>query len=140
MKVRFKLLSSRAVAPWNVDGNAGSDLFAPCELIIQARYYVKLDLELAVEIPEGYEGDIRGRSGLIASGYSVINTGTIDSSYRGSIGVVLINHNERGRWHIAPGDRIAQLVIFPCPAIQWEAAAELTETTRGTKGFGSTGR
>ena len=96
---------------------------------------------LYVEIPIGYEIQVRPRSGLaIKHGITVLNTpGTIDSDYRGEIGVILINHGPRSV-EFKAGDRIAQLVLCPVARIQWLPTSDLTGTKRGEKGFGSTGK
>ena len=96
---------------------------------------------LRVEIPEGYEIQIRPRSGLaLRHGISLPNTpGTIDSDYRGEIKVILINLGQDA-FTIARGERIAQLVLAPVTRLAWEAVGALDETARGAGGFGSTGR
>jgi dUTP pyrophosphatase len=96
---------------------------------------------LSIAIPAGYEAQIRPRSGLaLKYGISIPNTpGTIDADYRGPIGVILINHGETD-FHITHGDRIAQIIFAPVIQATWEPVKALDETTRGTGGFGSTGR
>jgi len=95
---------------------------------------------LSVAIPDGYEIQVRPRSGLaLKHGISVPNTpGTIDSDYRGELKVILINHGAEP-FAIARGDRIAQLVLTPVTRAAWAEVAELDETARGAGGFGSTG-
>jgi dUTP pyrophosphatase len=95
---------------------------------------------LAVAIPEGYEIQVRPRSGLaLRHGISVPNTpGTIDSDYRGELKVIVINHGAEP-FAIARGDRVAQLVLAPVTRAAWHEVAELDETARGAGGFGSTG-
>jgi len=94
---------------------------------------------LAVEVPDGYEIQVRPRSGLALNhGITVLNTpGTIDSDYRGEIGVILINHGKEPFW-IRHGDKIAQLVLNKVEQIEWNPVLFLTETERNTGGFGST--
>ncbi len=96
---------------------------------------------LSIALPEGYEVQIRPRSGLSAKfGITVLNApGTIDADYRGDIGVILINLSEE-EYTLQPGERIAQMVVAPFTQIQWEPVETLSETTRGEKGFGSTGK
>ena len=112
-------------------GAAGADL--------RARHLVPTGLH--VEIPEGYEMQVRPRSGLaLKHGLSLPNTpGTIDSDYRGPLGVILINHGA-DPVTIAHGDRIAQAVVAPVVRARFELADTLSETDRGTGGFGSTGQ
>lgn len=95
---------------------------------------------LAMELPFGYEGQVRPRSGLAAKhGVTIINApGTIDSDYRGEIIVLLVNLGQVA-YVIKPGDRIAQLVIAPVCQVQIEEVLNLSETTRGQGGFGHTG-
>ncbi len=96
---------------------------------------------LAVAIPQGYEGQVRPRSGLaLKAGVTVLNApGTIDSDYRGEIGVILINHGQ-APFDIARGERIAQLVFAPVVQARLFATQDLEATQRGANGFGSTGR
>jgi dUTP pyrophosphatase len=96
---------------------------------------------LSIALPEGYEAQIRPRSGLSAKfGITVLNApGTIDADYRGDIGVILINLSEE-EYTLQPGERIAQMVVAPFTQIQWKPVETLSETTRGEKGFGSTGK
>ena len=95
---------------------------------------------LIVEIPEGFEGQVRPRSGLaLRHGITVLNSpGTIDADYRGELGIVLINHGSTPV-EIKPLDRIAQLVIAAVVRVQIEVVDNLTETSRATGGYGSTG-
>jgi dUTP pyrophosphatase len=103
-----------------------------------ARHAVATGLSLA--IPEGFEIQVRPRSGLaLKHGITVPNTpGTIDSDYRGELKVILINHGSEP-FSIARGDRVAQLVLAPVVQAAWNEVSELDDTDRGTGGFGSTG-
>ncbi|HJB84471.1 MAG TPA: dUTP diphosphatase [Candidatus Alistipes merdigallinarum] len=96
---------------------------------------------LYVEIPEGYEIQVRPRSGLAAKyGISVANApGTIDPDYRGEIKVILVNLSNEV-FELKPGERIAQLVVAQFTRIEWECVEQLSDTERGAGGFGSTGR
>jgi dUTP pyrophosphatase len=94
---------------------------------------------ISMEIPEGFEGQVRPRSGLAVKQGLVTCFGTIDSDYRGLIGVNLFNHSFTSAT-IEHGQRIAQLVIAPVLKVQFEEALELSQTERGSKGFGSSGR
>jgi dUTP pyrophosphatase len=121
-------------------GAAGMDVVSAEEVTIApgARHAVATGLALA--IPEGYEIQVRPRSGLaLKHGITVPNTpGTIDSDYRGELKVILINHGSEP-FAIARGDRVAQLVLAPVVQAAWDEVAELDETDRGEGGFGSTG-
>ena len=94
----------------------------------------------AMAIPPGYEGQVRSRSGLaLKYGVSVLNSpGTIDSDYRGELGIVLINHGD-GPFIVTRGMRIAQLVIARVEQAEWNEVADLSETDRGQGGYGHTG-
>jgi dUTP pyrophosphatase len=96
---------------------------------------------LFIELPTGYEAQIRPRSGLaLKQGITCLNSpGTIDADYRGEIGVILINLSNEMQV-LKSGDRIAQMVIAPVTQISWEPTTVLTPTNRGTGGFGSTGK
>ena len=96
---------------------------------------------LRLEIPEGYEAQIRPRSGLaLRHGLTLVNTpGTIDADYRGPLGVLMVNLGDRP-YVISHGERIAQMIVAPVVQVRFEETAALGETARGTGGFGSTGR
>ncbi len=96
---------------------------------------------LFIELPEGYEAQVRPRSGLaFKHGVTVLNSpGTIDADYRGEVMVLLVNLSGQP-FVVQPGERIAQLVVAAYQRIAWQPAGELSETTRGTGGYGSTGK
>lgn len=96
---------------------------------------------LFIELPEGYEAQVRPRSGLAAKyGITVLNApGTIDADYRGEVGVILINLSKND-FMIQPGERIAQMVVARYERVEWEEVSELGSTDRGEGGFGSTGK
>lgn len=125
------------------DGAAGMDLAAavtaPIQLAPGARVLVPTGLALA--LPAGYEGQVRPRSGwALRDGVSILNApGTIDADYRGEVQVVLINFGQEPV-EIRRGDRIAQLVVAPVTRVRWTPVETLSETVRGSGGFGSTGR
>ena len=122
-------------------GSAGVDLRAsePCVIPPGGRALVPTGLRIA--LPEGYEAQVRPRSGLaLKHGVTLLNSpGTIDSDYRGEIGVILINLGQEP-FSIQPGDRIAQMVFAPVTRGVWDEVETLDETERGAGGFGSTGR
>ncbi|MBU0669310.1 MAG: dUTP diphosphatase [Alphaproteobacteria bacterium] len=121
-------------------GAAGMDVVAAeaVELAAGARHAVATGFALA--IPEGYEIQVRPRSGLaLKHGIGVPNApGTIDSDYRGELKIILVNHGAES-FAVARGDRIAQLVLAPVVRAGWEEVADLDPTDRGEGGFGSTG-
>jgi dUTP pyrophosphatase len=126
-------------------GAAGVDLAAalpPGEtLTIAPSRYEMVPTGLAIALPEGYEAQIRPRSGLAAKfGVTVLNApGTVDADYRGEVKVLLINHGQ-APFEIRRGDRIAQMVVAPFSAIAFTVRETLDETERGDAGHGSTGR
>lgn len=116
------------------------DLHSIENVVIPARGWAAVGTGLALEIPAGYEGQVRPRSGLAArNGVTVLNSpGTIDPGYRGEVRVLLVNHSDVD-FRIEPGDRIAQLVIAAYAAVEWRWAEDLDESERSVGGFGSTG-
>ena len=131
-------LPSRATS-----GAAGFDLRACVDgtLSVDPGERATVPTGIAVALPEGYEAQVRPRSGLAARhGIGLVNApGTIDADYRGEIRVILINLGS-ARFDIARGDRIAQLVVHRLPEVDFEAVDELPESERGAGGFGHTGR
>jgi len=123
-------------------GAAGMDLcaFLNQDITVAPLERVRIPTGLYIEIPQGYEAQIRPRSGLaFHSGISVLNTpGTIDSDYRGEVGVIIINLG-REPFTVKNGDRIAQMVISPVMHVTVSEAEFLSDTERGAGGFGSTG-
>ena len=137
------IANSGAVIPeYKTAGAAGADLCALLDapVTIPCGKHAIVPTGLFFEIPEGYEVQIRPRSGLAAkNGVTVLNTpGTIDSDYRGEIKVILLNLGEQD-FVINSGDRIAQMVIAPVTQASFTKADTLSETERGAGGFGSTG-
>jgi len=123
-------------------GAAGMDIraFLDKDITVAPLGRARIPIGLFLEIPEGYEAQIRPRSGLaMHSGVTVLNTpGTIDSDYRGELGVILINLGPEP-FTIRNGDRIAQMIISPVVHVTVSEADKLSETERGIGGFGSTG-
>ena len=142
-RVRFAKLRPGAIAPrYMSQGAAGLDLASAADeaIVIAPGGRAAVPTGLAFEIPPGYEGQVRGRSGLARKhGIGLPNApGTIDSDYRGEVAVLLINWGSEP-FVVNPGDRIAQLVIAPVAIAELEEAADLTATARGAGGFGHTG-
>lgn len=121
-------------------GAAGMDVVSAEDVTIAPGMRHAVATGLAMAIPEGYEIQVRPRSGLaLKHGITVPNTpGTIDSDYRGELKVILINHGGAD-FAIRRGDRVAQLVLAPVTRASWREVETLDETARGTGGFGSTG-
>lgn len=121
---------------------AGLDLMAciPADLVLAPGQRVRVPTGFAMAIPEGFEAQVRPRSGLaVKHGITVLNApGTIDADYRGEVAVLLINHGAEA-YTITHGMRVAQLVIAPVSRAQLVERTELSETARGSGGFGSTG-
>ncbi len=131
---------------YETTGAAGADVRAnfPADqrdgVVLQAGARVLVPTGLRLEIPQGFEVQMRPRSGLaLKNGITLPNTpGTIDSDYRGPLGVIVMNAGSEP-FHITHGMRIAQMVVAPVVQAQFEMADELSDTARGTGGFGSTG-
>ena len=121
-------------------GDAGADVYAIKDVYIRPHQTVKIPLGFGTEIPEGHVGFILPRSSMAAAGV-VAQAVPIDCNYRGEIHAIITNYNS-GSYQIHAGDRIAQLVIFPCimPEFTWITPEEATKTDRGTGAFGSTGK
>ena len=143
-KVNVKCVASKgAVIPeYKTVGAAGADLYALVDspITLAPGKTAMVPTGLFFEIPEGYEIQVRPRSGLAAkNGVTVLNTpGTIDSDYRGEIKIILINLGDKD-FVIKSGDRVAQMVIAPLIQASFSIVDELSDTTRGSGGFGSTG-
>lgn len=120
-------------------GDAGLDLAACEQLELRPGERALVPTGLAVAIPEGYAGFVQPRSGLAArDGITVVNSpGLIDSGYRGEIQVVLLNTDQERTFTAEAGDRIAQLVVLPVPALSVREVDELPPSERGVRGFGS---
>ena len=121
--------------------DAAFDLKSRADLEIPPHKAALVPTGLFLELPAGYEAQVRPRSGLaLKHSITVLNTpGTIDAGYRGEVGVILINHGEQP-FPVRRGDRIAQMVIQALPDVTLVPVARLSETNRGTGGFGSTGK
>lgn len=145
MKIRIQRLPAARDLPLPSPaspGSSGFDLRAAIdgEVVLRPGERLLVPTGLVLEIPLGWEGQVRPRSGLaLRHGIGVLNApGTIDSDYRGEVGVILINLGE-APFSLKRGDRIAQLVFHRVERIEWEEADSLAESGRGSGGFGSTG-
>ena len=142
MIVKIVNNSDNALPQYETNGSAGLDVRSAENGLLKPGEFKLITTGICVEIPYGYEIQVRPRSGLAKNyGVTVLNSpGTIDADYRGEIGVILINHGQCD-FEVKPGDRIAQLVLCPVEKAQWLATSTLeTSTKRGDKGFGSTGK
>ncbi len=121
--------------------SAGVDLRASEGCVIPSGGRALVPTGLRIALPEGYEAQVRPRSGLaLEHGVTLPNSpGTIDADYRGEIGVILMNLGQEP-FVVEPGDRIAQMIVAPVTRVAWSEAEELDATERGEGGFGSTGR
>jgi dUTP pyrophosphatase len=122
-------------------GAAGMDLRSTDSLTLEPGTRALVPTGLSIAVPQGFEAQVRPRSGLaVKHGVTVLNApGTIDSDYRGEVKVPLINHGSEP-FLISRGDRIAQLVLAPVSRVEWREVSVLSETARGSAGFGSSGR
>jgi dUTP pyrophosphatase len=143
MKVKIINKSNNELPTYETSASAGLDLraFIPETITLLPLERNLIQTGLFLEIPEGYEAQVRPRSGLaIKNGITVLNApGTIDADYRGEIGVILVNISQ-DNFEINTGDRIAQLIFAKVKQAKWILTEELSETERGEGGFGSTGK
>ncbi|APA91558.1 dUTP diphosphatase [Myroides odoratimimus] len=134
--------SKHSLPNYETNQSAGMDLRANLEesITLNSLERAIVPTGLFIELPEGYEAQIRPRSGLAAKrGITLLNSpGTIDADYRGEIGIILVNLSKEP-FVIENGERIAQMVIAKYEQIQWQPVEVLTDTERGAGGFGSTG-
>lgn len=143
MKVKIINKSKHSLPAYETIQSAGMDLRANIDetIVLQPHERVLVPTGLFIALPQGYEAQIRPRSGLAAKhGITVLNSpGTIDADYRGEIKVLLINHSDQA-FEIKDSERIAQMVIAQYTQVEWEQVEELDSTTRGEGGFGHTGK
>ena len=143
MKINIINKSSNALPHYETIASAGMDLRAHLEndIVLPPMERVIIPTGLFMELPVGYEAQVRPRSGLAAKhGLTVLNSpGTVDADYRGEIGVILVNLSNTA-FTIKNGERIAQMVIAKHDRAEWEEVQSLSDTSRGTGGFGRTGR
>jgi dUTP pyrophosphatase len=142
MEIRFARLKDNAIIPTRAhEGDAGMDLCAAEGARIGPGQRVGVGTGLAVEIPEGWAGMVLPRSGLaLKSGIALVNSpGLIDPGYRGEIRILMLNTDATSEFKVAPGDRIAQLVLTPFSTAQPVEVGRLEESARGSGGFGSSG-
>lgn len=142
MKVKIVNSSGNPLPDYSTSSSAGMDLRANLDkpLVLKPLERKLIPTGLFVELPEGYEAQIRPRSGLaLKKGISVLNTpGTIDADYRGEIGIILVNLSNE-EFVVEHGERICQMVINKVESIQWDQVESLDESERGQGGFGHTG-
>lgn len=142
LSVSYQLVPGGKVPSYQTAGAAGMDLHARIgdqSATIMPGERRSVPVGVCVEIPEGFEGQVRPRSGLAREQGLVAVLGTIDSDYRGEVGVTLVNLGER-MVVVRDGDRVAQLVVAPVCRVKLEEAEDLSPTARGAAGYGSTGR
>lgn len=142
MNIKIKNESGHALPAYETAASAGMDLRAnlPAPILIKSMERKLIPTGLFIELPVGFEAQIRPRSGLaLKHGISILNSpGTIDSDYRGELKILLINFSDVS-FEIGDGDRIAQMIISRHEHINWEEVNILTETVRGAGGYGHTG-
>jgi len=143
MRIKIINNSTHALPAYETAHAAGMDLraFTPEQITIKPLQRILIPTGLHIELPIGYEAQIRPRSGLaFKHGIGIVNSpGTIDADYRGEIKVLLVNLSDID-FVINDGDRIAQMVIAKHETISWESVEELNDTARGAGGYGHTGK
>ena len=142
MKIRIINKSPYKLPKYETDSSAGMDIkaFIKDNITLKPLERTIVATGLYLSLPKGYEAQVRPRSGLaIKKGITVLNSpGTIDSDYRGEIGVILINLSTEV-FTIKNGDRVAQLIVAKHTSVVWEEVEQLEDSPRGSSGFGSTG-
>jgi len=143
MKIRIVNKSQHPLPEYTTIASAGLDLRANVSesVMLEPGEWKLIPTGLHIELPMGYEAQVRPRSGLAYKhGITVLNSpGTVDADYRGDVGVLLINHS-KSDFEIKSGERVAQLVIAKHEQAEWQLVEELGNTDRGAGGFGSTGK
>jgi dUTP pyrophosphatase len=143
LDVKIKNRSGYALPEYATPLSAGLDLRACLEtaVTLQPMERKLIPTGLFIELPAGYEAQVRPRSGLaLRHGITVLNSpGTIDADYRGELSVLLINLSAGEAFTVRPGDRIAQMVVARCEQVAWQPVETLSETERGTGGYGHSG-
>lgn len=140
-QLRVKRLTSSGIVPtWAHAGDSGLDLYASKSHVIEPGTVVSVGTGIALELPVGTEGQVRPRSGLAGKhGVTVLNSpGTIDEGYRGEIRVILVNHGKVA-FRVGAGSRIAQLVVQRRIRVEVVEVYDVSDTSRGEDGFGSSG-
>ena len=138
IRVKFKKLIDYAIPfKYTREGDACMDMYSVEDTTIEPNSTEVISTGITLEIPTGFEGIVRGRSGLASKGIHV-HIGTIESSYRGDIGIIITNTTNKS-FSINKGDRIAQFTVKPVNNILMEESEVLSETERGANGFGSSG-
>lgn len=139
MKVKIKLSKDAHMPTYGTSGAAGLDLYASADVTIQPNERMLIPTGIAMEIPESHFCYVMGRSGNTIKKGLHVALGTIDSDYIGEIGVMAFNQSDEVL-SFAKGDRVAQMVILPYPKVEFVEVDELSDTERGTGGYGSTGK
>jgi len=143
MQIKIVNKSYNELPGYSTEMSAGMDLRANLDepVVLKPLERKLIPTGLFIELPQGYEAQIRPRSGLaLKKGITVLNTpGTIDADYRGEIGIILINLSQED-FVIENGERICQMIIASHETVKWELVEELEETVRGAGGFGHTGK
>jgi len=143
LSVKVVNAGSHELPAYATEHSAGLDLRAniAASVTLKPLQRALISTGLSIELPEGYEAQIRPRSGLaFKHGISIVNSpGTIDADYRGEIKVLLVNLSDAD-FVVEDGERIAQMVVAKYERVQWQPVQELSETERGTGGYGSTGK
>lgn len=143
MKINIKRLHPNAIPPKYAHGSeedAGMDLFSIESGVLQPGEYRLFKTGIAIALPSGYMAKVAPRSGLaLKYGVTVLNAeGTVDSGYRGDVGVILINHGKEP-FEVNKGDRIAQMIVEKYEQVEWNVVSDLDDTSRNDGGFGSSG-
>lgn len=137
--MKIKIIDNGMIPSYATNGSAGCDLRAMVATYVPPGGSAVIPTGVHIALPDGYEGQVRGRSGLNFYHSLVVPTGTIDADYRGEICVKMYNHGKED-YLIQQGERIAQLIISKVERAEWEIVESLDKTERGINGFGSSGK
>ena len=141
-KIKIKIINKSGfdLPEYKTEQSAGCDLVAPIDAPIKLYPLdrVFINTKVSVALPDGYEAQVRGRSGLNRDHGIVVPVGTVDADYRGEVCVILVNLSGE-EFTVQKGERIAQLVLARHEVIEWESSESLADSERGAGGFGSTG-
>lgn len=141
MKFKFKKLANNIIGIKEpaLQGDAGYDLFAAEECVVKAKSTASVSTKIAIELPEGYWLEIMPKSGLATKHDIAVHNGVIDNGYRGEIIIHVYNHGNND-YTFNKNDKVAQAIIRKLHYFDLEEVSELSDTSRGTNGFGSTGK
>lgn len=141
MVLKFKKLEKDIIGIKSpaIEGDAGYDLYCASDYLVKAKSSASISTKIAIELPEGYWFEIMPKSGLATKYNLAVHNGVIDNGYRGEIIIHMYNHGDQD-YHFKKNDKVAQGIIRKLYSFKLEEVNEISDTIRGNKGFGSTGK